>query len=121
MYLVIPCDVTPCRVNYKYPQLLNFWERVDPLGSPLESERLWNLSLGCYPQCQPVSFEKPSGVESTVAVISDFLSVSVANLCKCCFYCYLCVVFSGILEKKAPFCIILLVGLHSRTPTRRFL
>ncbi|GBM57457.1 hypothetical protein AVEN_77473-1 [Araneus ventricosus] len=40
---MIPCDITSCRENYKYPQLLNVVERVVHLGSSLECKRLRNL------------------------------------------------------------------------------
>ncbi|GBM47971.1 hypothetical protein AVEN_237520-1 [Araneus ventricosus] len=54
------------------------------LIGPLECELLWNLSLEFYPLCELVSCQTPSGTESAVAVIiSDLLSVCVANLCKC--------------------------------------
>ncbi|GBM75587.1 hypothetical protein AVEN_235177-1, partial [Araneus ventricosus] len=66
------------------------YEHVGRLGSPLECERVWNLSLEFYPLGELISCESPSGVQSVVAVlISELLYVSVANLCKCCFYCYL--------------------------------
>ncbi|GBN55493.1 hypothetical protein AVEN_189114-1 [Araneus ventricosus] len=62
---MIPCDVTACRGDFKRTVLgsqrignssvlINF-QRVDRLGSPLEYERLLNLSLKFYPQCELVS------------------------------------------------------------------
>ncbi|GBL83304.1 hypothetical protein AVEN_110629-1 [Araneus ventricosus] len=52
-------------------------------------------------------------VRAITDIISGFLSARVANLCKCCFSCYLRLVFSGIFENKTPFSIILLVELLS--------
>ncbi|GBM78589.1 hypothetical protein AVEN_105179-1 [Araneus ventricosus] len=58
------------------------------LGSPVECERFWKLSLELYPLCELVSCYTSSGIESAVPVlISELLSVSVANLCKCSFPC----------------------------------
>ncbi|GBM61841.1 hypothetical protein AVEN_264095-1 [Araneus ventricosus] len=45
--------------------------------------------------------------ERTVLVIvSELLCACVANLCKCCFSCYLRSVFPGILENKVSFCLL---------------
>ncbi|GBN41942.1 hypothetical protein AVEN_211263-1 [Araneus ventricosus] len=52
-------------------------------------------------------------VHAIAVLISELLSVCVANLCKCCFYCYPSSVFYGIFENKVSFSVILLVGLFS--------
>ncbi|GBO25172.1 hypothetical protein AVEN_162427-1, partial [Araneus ventricosus] len=50
---MIPCDFTACQSDYKRTLLGSQKELcVDKLGPPLECERLWNLSLECYPQCE---------------------------------------------------------------------
>ncbi|GBN66765.1 hypothetical protein AVEN_230364-1 [Araneus ventricosus] len=117
---MIPCDGTACRGDHKKTVLgsqgtksvLIDWDR-----SHLECERLWDLSLEFYPLCELVSCEPPSGIERAVVfLISELLSVCVANLCECCFSCYLHFVFSGIFEDKVLFSVTCLLD----TPAGRF-
>ncbi|GBM85522.1 hypothetical protein AVEN_53124-1 [Araneus ventricosus] len=71
-------------------------------------------SLETCSLCELVSCETLSAVVRAIAVIvSDLLSACTANLCKCCFFCYLRFVFSGIFDNKASLSIILLVGLFT--------
>ncbi|GBL89641.1 hypothetical protein AVEN_104603-1 [Araneus ventricosus] len=80
---MIPCNVTAGRGDYKRTVLgsQSKHECFGRLGSPLECERLGNLSLEFCPLCELVSCSTPIGTKSAVAVItSELLSVCTANL-----------------------------------------
>ncbi|GBN22085.1 hypothetical protein AVEN_91392-1, partial [Araneus ventricosus] len=49
---MIPCNFTAFRETINRPCSDQRAVRVDRLGSPLECERLWNLSLEFYPLCE---------------------------------------------------------------------
>ncbi|GBN64155.1 hypothetical protein AVEN_175037-1 [Araneus ventricosus] len=97
---MIPREVTACKGDYKRAVLGSQSNRVcvDRLGIVLERLR------SSLESCDLVSCLTLSGIVRAIAVsISELLSVHVSNLCKCCFSCYQCFVFSGIFENKVSF------------------
>ncbi|GBO33038.1 hypothetical protein AVEN_65821-1 [Araneus ventricosus] len=100
---MILCSVTAFRGDYKCRRARITWQTLfilDRVESSLDFEsvltdcdRLWKLSL-----------EQSELLSCAVAVIlSESLSICVANLCKWCFYCQQRFLFPGIVENNASF------------------
>ncbi|GBM18345.1 hypothetical protein AVEN_127799-1 [Araneus ventricosus] len=88
-------DVTSCQGRYKNRGVAEMRQ------SFLNVCGVRRISLETCSRCELVSCEILSSIVHSIDVIdSDLLSTCTANLCKCCFYCHLRFVFSGIFQNK---------------------